>query len=280
MTVPSNGPKSQMDIETVALEEAVRANKRLGEIQAAGKIASEARADSSETSGEVFGKPADTSCDSCTTMLAIVSAIVAALIFVLLFWLFFGKASNEQVVAVQKTATEASATAKTAAKNAEEAKAGMAEVTSLKSQLTALKKEMATVAANADTANAKADAANSKADNAVSAMKKAQVAPATGAKNTHTNKYSPEPSKVTPVTPHASQGQSGTQAYWYWRENTATVEKPGKCIFSGGDGNGKPPFCATFTISGVNKGETKADWIGRVGAGRVVIDQAVWQKKD
>ena len=173
MTVPS---KDQEDRETVALEEAVRANKRLSEIQAAGKIASEARADSSETSGEVFGKPADTSCDSCTTMLAIVSAIVAALIFAVLLWLLFGKASNEQIDAVQKTATEASATAKTAAKNAEEAKAGMAEVASLKSQLTALKKEMATVAANADTANAKADALTSKVDNAMSAMKKAQVA--------------------------------------------------------------------------------------------------------
>ena len=193
MTVPSNGPKTKVEIETEAIEKATAANAALAKAR---KEAEEAEKEVhslrpldknahvpqvNSVDGErpfpgITSDPSDSSCDSCTTKLAIVSVIVAALIFLWLALLTFGKASNEQIDAVQKTATEASATAKTAAKNAEDAKAGMAEVAGLKSQLTALKKDMATVAANADTANAKADAANSKADNAMSAMKKAQVA--------------------------------------------------------------------------------------------------------
>lgn len=67
---------------------------------------------------------------------------------------------------------------------------------------------------------------------------------------------------------------------WYWRENQATDANPGKCVFSAGNGEGKPPFCATFTTVSPKAGESKNEWISRVGGGgRLALDSSTYQKK-
>ncbi len=85
------------------------------------------------------------------------------------------------------------------------------------------------------------------------------------------------PAVVPPVvTGHVSR----SDAVWYWRENTATQQNPGRCIFSSGNGEGRPPFCATFSIISPKQGESESVWIGRVGGGgRVEIDQVTYQQK-
>jgi hypothetical protein len=93
----------------------------------------------------------------------------------------------------------------------------------------------------------------------------------------------PNPRKSDQPSSRKDEGKNEpvpSTGYWYWRENTATAEKPGKCIFSGGTGIGKPPFCASFTIVVPKDKESKTEWIGRVGNGRVALDQTIWQKKD
>jgi hypothetical protein len=74
-----------------------------------------------------------------------------------------------------------------------------------------------------------------------------------------------------------------TGTIWYWRHNEATETNPGRCVFSAGKGEGKPPFCGVFSILPVNPGETKEAWIARASGEtnvRVDLDQMTYTKRN
>lgn len=74
-----------------------------------------------------------------------------------------------------------------------------------------------------------------------------------------------------------------TGTIWYWRHNEATEANPGRCVFSAGKGEGKPPFCGAFSILPANPGETKEAWIARASGEtnvRVDLDQMTYTKRN
>lgn len=73
---------------------------------------------------------------------------------------------------------------------------------------------------------------------------------------------------------------SGSGEYLLWHHHDATPSNPKMCIISGGDGKGLPPYCSAFTLQEGKVGETKNEWLLRVGGGKDPTDTGVYTKKD
>lgn len=63
-----------------------------------------------------------------------------------------------------------------------------------------------------------------------------------------------------------------------WHSPTATASNPAPCVISGGDGQGLPPYCSGFKVVPVNMGETKSQWLVRVGGGGRPADTGSYKR--
>lgn len=82
---------------------------------------------------------------------------------------------------------------------------------------------------------------------------------------------------VAAPAPQTGGGQSGGP--FLWHPNTATAASPAQCIISDGNGEGLPPYCSGFKVMGANPGETKNQWLIRVGGGGRAADTGLFQRK-
>lgn len=224
----------------------------------------------SAASSERGRRASDGSSGSNSATVAIWGVVVAILLVGLIAWLVWltaGKADNSRVdhiykagVTAQATAVEAKALATTANTTADQAL-----------------KQAGSAVAIANTANGKADTAVSTADRA---LRKAQAA---------LNARAHQPASV----PHANAGQQQGQnlphsgqvaapssdgSIWLWYHHLATPQKPAQCVISEGEGRGLPPYCNGFKVEPAKPGETKAQWLVRVGGGGRPADKGLYNK--
>jgi hypothetical protein len=72
--------------------------------------------------------------------------------------------------------------------------------------------------------------------------------------------------------------QAPSSAIWLWHPHTASSASPQPCVIESGNGAGLPPRCSSFTVVARKAGETKHQWLLRVGGGRNPTDTGLYQK--
>lgn len=87
------------------------------------------------------------------------------------------------------------------------------------------------------------------------------------------------PASAAPVV-SVPQQQHHNQAdlFLLWRAHDSTPSNPKPCVISGGNGAGLPPYCSGFTVKAVNNGETKDQWLVRVGGGHRPTDTGLYTR--
>jgi hypothetical protein len=90
----------------------------------------------------------------------------------------------------------------------------------------------------------------------------------------------PSQGHVAAGTPaHEQAGQpSPSVGILLWHPPEATAANPTVCIVSAGKGLGMPPYCNGFTVSPTLSGETKDQWLVRVGGGERPTDTGMYHK--
>lgn len=213
------------------------------------------------------------SCGGRATATFIVAATI--LLVGIIAWLAYLTAAkaDRQEKAVTATAVTAKATATPQPIDFTE------KVRTLEAALAAAKAKADAASAKADKAIATASQAKAIADNA---LKKAQAAVSARARQAD-----PAPragagpqTRVGPAPDQVAVPRSGVGGIWLWHHYQATADKPMPCIISEGDGRGIPPYCKGFSVKGANPGETKAQWLLRVGGGGRAADTGTYTKKD
>lgn len=82
------------------------------------------------------------------------------------------------------------------------------------------------------------------------------------------------PSAVQP----APVPSSGPQVIWLWHAHDATKDNPKPCVIASGNGAGLPPYCSSHSVVAPTAGETKHQWLLRVGGGKNPTDTGHYQK--
>lgn len=83
-----------------------------------------------------------------------------------------------------------------------------------------------------------------------------------------------------PISQQSSMATSPqmTQRIWLWHAHDATAENPKPCVIASGNGEGLPPYCSNHSVNAPRPGETKPEWLLRVGGGKNPTDTGLYQK--
>ncbi len=234
-----------------------------------------------------FAEEANTNASSAKK-LAFVAIAIAVLALILALLLFGSKVGHTEFNELQVVVTEQGKTVDKLATFSDKAE----------ETLSAIFKDLGSVKSTSTTALATANEAKAKSAKALFeagvAKKSAAAARAKADKalkgiNTLQKQGITQPLKpISQELKAVSQGVSPsvvvsppqTGAIFLWHPNDATESAPKACIISAGEGLGLPPYCNGFKVVPANAGETKNDWLLRVGGGGRAENTGSYQRKN
>lgn len=234
-----------------------------------------------------FAEEANTNASSAKK-LAFVAIAIAVLVLILALLLFGSKVGHTEFNELQVVVTEQGKTVDKLATFSDKAEETLSAIFK---DLGSVKSTSSTALATANEAKTKSAKALSEAGiakkNAANARAKADKA----LKGINTLQKQGVTQSLKPASQELKAGSHGmppavvvsppqTGAIFLWHPNDATEGAPKTCIISAGEGRGLPPYCNGFKVVPANAGETKNDWLLRVGGGGRAEDTGSYQRKN